>query len=217
MKKLFPILLTTLALISCEKEADIDRLDNEYMVFTNHDTNAQFNDCNTFYLPDSILIIGDKKDPEYWKDEKARTLIDTFVSQMNASGYTRTSEKGNADLGLQISYITSTYYFQEYYNDGPWWGYYPGYWYPGYWGGNWGGGWYYPYSIVYRYSTGALLADMVNLKHAPEGQKENLTVVWNAYISGLTGSGNSLNLNRTITAIDQAFTQSPYLKKTSEN
>ena len=96
---------------------------------------------------------------------------------------------------------------------GPWWGYYPGYLYPGYWGGNWGGGWYYPYPITYSYSTGSLLADMINLKNAPEGQKEKLTVVWNAYISGLLGGSGSLNVNRTTTAINQAFTQSPYLKK----
>lgn len=80
-------------------------------------------------------------------------------------------------------------------------------------GGNWGGGWYYPYPITYSYSTGSLLADMINLKNAPEGQKEKLTVVWNAYISGLLGGSGSLNVNRTTTAINQAFTQSPYLKK----
>ena len=45
------------------------------------------------------------------------------------------------------------------------------------------------------------------------GQKEKLTVVWNAYISGLLGGSGSLNVNRTTTAINQAFTQSPYLKK----
>ena len=54
---------------------------------------------------------------------------------------------------------------------------------------------------------------MINLKNAPEGQKEKITVVWNAYISGLLGGSGSLNVNRTTTAINQAFTQSPYLKK----
>ena len=34
-----------------------------------------------------------------------------------------------------------------------------------------------------------------------------------AYISGLLGGSGSLNVNRTTTAINQAFTQSPYLKK----
>ena len=66
-----------------------------------------------------------------------------------------------------------------------------------------GGGWYYPYPITYSYSTGSLLADMINLKNAPEGQKEKLTVVWNAYISGLLGGSGSLNVNRTTTAINR--------------
>jgi hypothetical protein len=56
------------------------------------------------------------------------------------------------------------------------------------------------------------LADLVNLG-APEGAKEKLPVVWNAYISGLIGSSGSLNVNRATTAINQAFAQSPYLKK----
>ena len=34
-----------------------------------------------------------------------------------------------------------------------------------------------------------------------------------AGISGLLGGSGSLNVNRTTTAINQAFTQSPYLKK----
>lgn len=172
MKKLIPILLAVFALVSCEKDPDMDKLDNEYLVFTSHDTSTKFNDFSTYYIPDSILIIGDKKDPEYWKDENAQIIINAFKTKMNAAGYTA-ANKDDADLGLQVSYVASTYYFHGYYNDGPWWGYYPGYWYPGYWGGNWGGGWYYPYPITYSYSTGSLLADMINLKNAPEGQKEN--------------------------------------------
>lgn len=163
MKKLIPILLAVFALVSCEKDPDMDKLDNEYLVFTSHDTSTKFNDFSTYYIPDSILIIGDKKDPEYWKDENAQTIINAFKTKMNAAGYTAV-DKDDADLGLQVSYVASTYYFHGYYNDGPWWGYYPGYWYPGYWGGNWGGGWYYPYPITYSYSTGSLLADMINLK-----------------------------------------------------
>ena len=124
-----------------------------------------------------------------------------------------TPDKEDADLGLQLSYVASTYYFSGYYNNGPWWNYYPGYWIPGYWGGYWGGGWYYPYSITYSYSTGSLLADLVNLG-APEGAKEKLPVVWNAYISGLIGSSGSLNVNRATTAINQAFcTKALILKK----
>lgn len=211
MKKLIPILLAVFALVSCEKDPDMDKLDNEYLVFTSHDTSAKFSNYSTYYVPDSILIIGDKKEPEYWKDENAMTIIKAYVAKMNAAGYTRTQMKDQADLGLQLSYVASTYFFTGYYNNSAWWNYYPGYWYTGYWG-NWGGGWYYPYPITYSYSTGSLLADLINLK-APEGSKEKLPVIWNAYISGLLGNSGSLNVNRTVTAVNQAFTQSPYLKK----
>ena len=64
MKKLIPILLAVFALVSCEKDPDMDKLDNEYLVFTSHDTSTKFNDFSTYYIPDSILIIGDKKDPD---------------------------------------------------------------------------------------------------------------------------------------------------------
>ncbi len=213
MKNLIPILLSVFALVSCEKEPDTDKFDNEYLVFTNHDTNAKFNDFNTYYLPDSILVIGEKKEPEYWKDENAGKLVSAFEARMNAAGYTRTIDKDAADLGMQVSYVESTYYFRDYYYDeSPWWNYYPGYWYPGYWGGNWGGGWYYPYAITYRYSTGSLLSELVNLK-APEGQGAKLPVLWSAYISGPVGGSGSLNVDRAMTAINQAFAQSTYLKK----
>ena len=74
MKKLIPILLAVFALVSCEKDPDMDKLDNEYLVFTSHDTSTKFNDFSTYYIPDSILIIGDKKDPEYWKRSEERRV-----------------------------------------------------------------------------------------------------------------------------------------------
>ncbi len=210
---MIPILLAVFALTSCEKEPDSDKLDNEYLVFTNHDTGAKFNEFSTYYVPDSILIIGDKKEPEYWKDDNARQLIGAFVAGMNSAGYTRVADKEAADLGMQLSYVASTFYFRDYYFDeSPWWDYYPGYWYPGYWGGNWGGGWYYPYPITYSISTGSLISELLNLK-APEGQNAQLPVLWNAFINGQIGNSGTLNVNRAVTAINQAFKQSAYLKK----
>ena len=48
MKKLIPILLAVFALVSCEKDPDMDKLDNEYLVFTSHDTSTKFNDFSTY-------------------------------------------------------------------------------------------------------------------------------------------------------------------------
>ncbi len=103
MKKLIPILLAVFALVSCEKDPDMDKLDNEYLVFTSHDTSTKFNDFSTYYIPDSILIIGDKKDPEYWKDENAQTIINAFKTKMNAAGYTA------VDKDRQVYHRQATY------------------------------------------------------------------------------------------------------------
>ena len=51
MKKLIPILLAVFALVSCEKDPDMDKLDNEYLVFTSHDTSTKFNDFSTYISP----------------------------------------------------------------------------------------------------------------------------------------------------------------------
>ncbi len=137
MKKEFLVLLMApLAFASCEKDADTDKLDNKFVVYTNYDKNASFSAFNTYYLPDSILIIGDKKEAEYWNDENAQLIISTYAANMANRGYVRTDNKEEADLGLQVSYVKSTYFVTNYGQPQWWWGY-PGYWDTPYWG-NWG-------------------------------------------------------------------------------
>ena len=73
MKRLIPILLAVFAFAACEKDPDMDKLDNDYLVYTNYDKKADFKQFSTYYIPDSVLVIGDKKDPEYWKGEAGYT------------------------------------------------------------------------------------------------------------------------------------------------
>ena len=37
MKRLIPILLAVFAFAACEKDPDMDKLDNDYLVYTNYD------------------------------------------------------------------------------------------------------------------------------------------------------------------------------------
>ncbi len=208
MKKLIPFVLAVFALTACEKEADTDKLDNKFVVYTSYDKSANFTQFSTYYLPDSILIIGDKNKTEYWKDADAQKVLNTYVNNMNTRGYIRVDNREEADLGLQISYIKNTYIYTDYGYPEWWWGY-PGYWDVPYWG-NWGGGWYYPYAVKYSYSTGAFLAEMLNLD-AVQGQNEKLPILWTGYLSGLLSNSTNVNINLTIDAVNQAFTQSPYL------
>lgn len=200
---MLPLFVIVALLCSCEKDPDTDKLDNDYLVLTNYDSNTDFSKINSFYVIDSILIIDNQTDkPKYWKNENSQKIVNAYNDNFISCGYTQAASGEEADVVFQLSYINTTYYFNN--NVGPWWNSYPGYW-------NWGGwGWYYPFNFYYAYSTGSIIGELVNTK-APYGS-DKLTIVWNAYICGLL-NGNNLSYSRTMAAINQAFEQSPYLKK----
>lgn len=201
---MFPLFALAVFFSSCEKDPDTDKLDNDYLVFTNYDSKTDFSEINSFYVIDSILIIDNKQtsNPTYWKNENSQKIIDAYSDNFISCGYTEAASGDEADVVFQLSYINTTYYFNN--SVGPWWNSYPGYW-------NWGGwGWYYPFNFYYAYSTGSIIGELVNTNALYEENK--LTIIWNAYICGLL-NGNNLSYSRTMAAINQAFEQSPYLKK----
>ena len=202
-------LILTLAVIgalfvsSCQKDPDINKLDSSYLVYTNYDSGTDFKSLDSFYVIDSILIIGNSDKAAYWNNANSQKIVEAFASKLASAGYLPAESEKEADLVLQLSYINTTYYFNIY-GPGPWWNSFPGYW-------NWGGwGWYYPYSFSYSYSTGSIIGELVDT-NAPTPLNDKLTVVWNTYICGLL-NGNNLSLSRTMEAIAQAFEQSPYLQ-----
>ena len=200
-----------LLVTACEKTPDTGKLDDDYLVYTDYDAETDFAKFTTFYVPDSVLIIDNSSNkPKFLYGTPASELIiANYVKGMEQAGYVRTLDKANADLGMQVSYVEDTYSFR-YYNNYPWWYGYPWYWSFGYWG-NWGG-WYWPYSITYSYSTGSVLGELVDLT-LPESTSKQLKVVWSSYISGLLNNDGTLNTAEVKQAIEQAFSQSPYLKK----
>ena len=206
MKKLIYVLIAVFALTSCREDPDLGDLSSDFLVFTNYDGKADFNRFTRYYMPDSVMVIGDTKDPEYWTGSKAADILKAYEDNMQACGYVRTDDKSEADVGLQISYVQSVAYFVDYRNP-YWWNEYPGYWLPGYWG-DWGY-WYYPYPVVYSYSVGSLLTEMVDLSTSPSADRK-LTVVWNSFLSGLLSGSDAFNMELTVRAINQSFVQSPY-------
>lgn len=199
---ILPLLATVVAFTSCEKDPDTDKLDDNYLVLTNYDSGTDFASFDSFFVIDSILIINDQTKATYWKNENSQRIVDAFNEHFKSCGYTAADKGTEADIVLQLSYVSTTYYFNN--TVGPWWYNYPGYW-------NWGGGgWYYPFSFYYTYSTGSIIGELVDCKS--ERSDKKLTIVWNTYISGLL-YGNNLSYYRTMNAINQAFAQSPYLVK----
>ena len=122
MKKLIPILLAVFALASCEKDPDMGKLDDNYLVYTNYDKKADFK-VPTFYLAPQILVISDSKEPEYLEGEGAEQILAAYTDNMEARGYEAAADQESAVLGIQVSYIASTYYFTSYTQPEWWWGY----------------------------------------------------------------------------------------------
>jgi hypothetical protein len=208
MKKLFYILSAIGLLASCEREPDLDKLDYEYLVYTAYDDSVKFADLPTYYIPDQIPVVTDNQDTVFLSNTIAEPIIAAYISGLDSLGYTMATSKESADIGLQISYIRSTYLFTAYssYPD-YWWGG-TGYW-PWYWGGGWGGGCYHPFPITYTLTTNSFITEMVELT-STTGKTATLPVIWSCYMVAPTGS-TTVNTDLVTDAIVRAFEQSTYL------
>jgi hypothetical protein len=209
MKKILLISTVLLAAFACQKEPYAD-VDDDYLVYTSPGKNVTFASYSTFDLADSLLIIGQSKNPEYSQSNNALALIQAVRTNMENLGYIYTPDNPDADLGIQMTYVVKTERYVQYYKDPYWWLDFPGYWSPGYWGNY--TGFYYPYPVTYTYSTNALMIDMVNLT-TPKTGNEALEVVWSAYIGGPSSGNANYDVDLMKNAIDQAYVQSAYLKK----
>lgn len=204
--KRYYLLITAcgLMLSSCLKSPDLGQLSVDFTVMTNKDPNANFSNYKTYYLSDSINLISSTSRDSFWFDNKASQLVSTVKTNMNNRGYSFVQKGAKPDLGLVLTAIKDI-------NIGA---IYPGWWYGGYWGGCYWGYCGYPpyyggyYPVYYEITTGTVVIDMLDVKNATDHQ--NLPVIWTSVMSG--GLGYSYDdLQLAINAINQSFTQSPYI------
>ena len=212
MKKILLISAVALMAIACQKEPYSQDGDGEYLVYTSPAKDVTFSDYRTFDIADSVLVIGQTKNPYYSKSNNALALIQAYRTNMENLGYIYLPSNPAAQLGIQVTYAEDTQRFVQYYDDPYWWLDYPGYWPANYWG-NWTG-WYYPYPVVYTYTTNALIADIVDLTAGEQNGK--LKIIWSCYIGGPASASINYDVKRMINAVDQAFEQSPYLKPSNQ-
>jgi len=204
-------LMVVLGLVaSCYPDIDRDVTDFD-IVGTNYDPSKNFDDYTTFFIPDSIIIVFDstKPSPDYPEDE-ATVIIDGIRNNLISLGWTEMLPADTVGGNIPDVYIrtlvwtsdvSGVVYYGGYY--GGWYGgYYPGYPY-------YGGG-----ASYYSYTTGTVLIDMIDLVH-PDHVNESLDIIWTAGLNGLVTSsgGSSSGLSRIEFSINQAFSQSNYLKK----
>lgn len=209
MKRLIPLLFIAMTFASCEKEPDLDKVQNDYVIYTQYDKDANFSKGNTYYIPDSVLVIGNKdKGAAYLDAQEGDFIINAYATQMSSRGYTRVYDKTEATYGLQISYVESTFYYT---NSPGWWSDYPWYWTPSYWWPWITGAWYHPYPFIYSYTSGSLVAEMVDITSvSKESSTASPSVIWNNYITDINTPATSQT--KLTKAIDQAFAQSTYIQ-----
>ena len=203
-KRHYLLTFCLVAFFACRKIPDTSQLSTSFVVQTSKDNSANFANYKTYYISDTIFRHGTAD--SIWFDADSKQLVDAVKTNMNARGYTLVqSNHSTPDLGLGLTAIKDL-------NIGV---IYPGYWW-GYWGGcYWGYCGYPPYypwyggGVVYSIPTGTLVLDMIDLKNANSNTK--LTEIWGSVMSGgLGNTGDDLQLG--VDAINQAFTQSPYLQ-----
>ncbi|NOX19434.1 MAG: DUF4136 domain-containing protein [Chlorobi bacterium] len=173
------------------------------VVLTRYDKEADFGSFRTYALPDTVFhIVGDEED-EISRQFDA-LMLQKVASNMASRGFTRIDNPDSSnipDAVVTISVTTTDYTGVSYYP--PYWGY------PGW-------GWYYPpyyppyWGTTYSYSTGTIFIDFGDVDNVADSSL--VTVEWNATINGLLSSNASSTRARIEDSINQAFTQSPYLK-----
>lgn len=204
--KILSLAALVLLLTQCYPEGPMagDELD---LVYSNYDPEYNFAAKKTFALPPNILKITDDLltggDPSYVKEPYASTMLGLISQNMISYGWQKVDIAEDPDVLLAPAAVevTTTYYYD-------YWGYYGG-WYGGYYPPY--GGWYYPYPATSSYSTGSLIVAMVDPNDVSVDDKQR--VVWTFIINGImTGQTSTFN-SRVTKGINQAFTQSQYIKK----
>ena len=225
-----------LMLSSCFKTHDDTYLDELDITLTYYDSQFDFSGWNTYSMRDSIGLVTNLKEADaiklknkFYAPGGANDQIKAYLQQKYGElGYTfvATDESPDFYVNMIVAYIDNAYVVGY---PGWWWGYYPYYsyyyyyWYPWY-----GYPWYY---TTYNYQTGTLLMEMADgetvrayrawaadktpeeIENTPPDQIPQIEINWQGLIDGVAGNSAEYNKDRAQRAIDEAFTQSPYLKK----
>ncbi len=204
------LLFVGFALTGCYPQYDPVYTEDLDLVITNYDNKFNFGNIKQYALPDSVVrLTGEEADGniQYATPAISNTILTAIRRNMNANGWVEVDESVGPDVIIlpTTTQTTNVYY---YYSMGYWGGYYPGY-YPG-WGYGWGYPMYYP-PVATSYKTGSLLMQMTY--PSDTAVTGRVSVLWTGLVNGLLEGTNAEIQVRVNNTIDQAFKQSPYLKK----
>lgn len=206
MKRIFLMGLILASLASCRKTPDTSQLTNKFVVTTVRDPNVNFGSYKKYAISDTVAYISNTPGADtIITGAVAASMINAVKTNMNARGYVLTPRNQAFDLGVKVTAIKQLN-AGVVYPPGWWWGY------PGYPGGCYWGCYppYYPYPVAYSYNVGDVLVEIIDVKNV--GSNHHLSVIWLMDGGGVLSSVTQTNVDLTVQAINQGFTQSPYIQ-----
>jgi hypothetical protein len=195
------------AVASCYP-GDVTSVSDLDVVLTFQNPNSDVTKFTTYAIPDTVVQIDEDSSAVKVDHSGDDEIIQRVKTNLNAYGWQAVALNQSPDVIVLVSVVADEYTAYTYW--------------PGYWWGYWG--WYYPCYYCYpgypptvtatNYKAGTLFVDMVDVADRDTTNTADSTTAfpWDAGINGVL-SGSSSNLARALSGIDQAFKQSPYLKK----
>jgi len=192
------LLIGLLFLWGCEPKPTLDKLVKSMVVTTDYNGNANFGNYSTYTMVLDTISYFDNSDPNpadtiatASQSTEVHDITSRVKAKMDSVGYSLVSKKSAPDLWVYI-YVNEVYSAYQSYSYNPYsYGYY--------------GGSYYPTVSVSDQAD--LYIYILDLKHKVSGP-----YLWAADIGDLVSSPDQTSAT-VVRAINQAFKQSPYIKK----
>ncbi|MGD8726657.1 MAG: DUF4136 domain-containing protein [Gemmatimonadales bacterium] len=198
-------------LVACYP-GDVSSISELDVVMTRYASDFSFGQVARFTMPDTIIHLNtdDPNAIDIPRDNDDDTL-DKVRTNLLALGWEEVdwddAEAGAAVDVAVLNLASATENTQ-------WWASYPPggcWWYP-----CWGWGWYWPPTIgVTSYDAGTYFMVMADVDGVAES--DTTAAVWGGAVNGVLSSSGASNFQRLLNGIDQAFTQSPYLRGSTGN
>ncbi len=196
-----------LILVNCDPKPTLETRVKDMVVKTIADISSNFSTYSTYSLAIDTVGVFWSFDPDtVITDDYAQLVSRTVKTNMDNAGYTRVGPKQKPDLAVNVflirgygvdqTFITPNYYLSH-----------PGnytYTYSGY-----GGYSPYPYIAPVYTSSTQMLIELIDLKNIDAQQR--VKIIWTTFAGDVDASPDPYGKSKE--AVNQAFMQSPYIKK----
>lgn len=194
--------------MSCTKGVDLSRLDHDYLVASQVETEFKQKKMKTYFIENRVFLYDDtennKKEKEwiYGENENAIIILDALNNKLVEHGFKRVYNQDEADLSIAIAYFYKAIHIVK----DDWWIDWD----------KWHSDWkwpFKPYSATHFYTYDVGNFEIILVDNESYINKNPLLrpVIWKASAVGLAYGDNLFKEERVVRAINIAFDQCSYM------